>query len=69
MFAPDVKKEIKEEDEVVQKSWVEKLEDQINSNQVDANEVMGTVIYNKLKQARNLKEKNEAVKTLIKGDL
>ena len=53
----------------MQKSWVEKLEDQINSNQVDANEVMGTVIYNKLKQARNLKEKNEAVKTLIKGDL
>ena len=60
----DVKEQI-----IQQKTWKDELEEKINNNSIDANDVMGTVIAHQLKMCKNMKEKNDTLKTLIKGDI
>ncbi len=57
------------EGKIVQKTWKESLEDKIKNNEINANEVMETVISHQLMLCKNLKEKNDTLKNLIKGDI
>ena len=57
------------EPKIVQKTWKDELEEKIQSNNIDSNEVIETVIAHQLQMCKNLKEKNDTLKNLIKGDI